>query len=210
MTITIPNAFVAARDFEADATGAPGGAIAKSVGGAPILPAGWVAQAEGNGFYTCTRTSDGVRVLAWRANILPSGTQALYAVWGPRTLLDALADAMPAIELWTLAQGGNATAIAVVRRWPFWRCSGTERLQTVSDPLVPFSGVRRLFFTDGQLTPAPPLPTPGAPWRFGFDGAQLGADANTRLRITAIDRPALGLTLAGFPLDAALETEPPR
>lgn len=179
----------------------------------PILPDGWTVRPEAGGFFVLRRNSDNVRILAWRANTDAAGTRGLYAVWGPIAVLNAIAAVeplcMPARELWDAAQGGNATAIAVARRWPVWRWSGSER-DPVSGSLVAVSNVVRRLIFEGQT-----MPTSGTafPWRFSETGTIVGTDAEAKYRVSgpiSSLRPALHMTIGGFLLHTTLEDEQPR
>jgi hypothetical protein len=178
----------------------------------PVLVAGWSALREADGWYTITRASDGLEIVAWRANTNAAGTRGLYALFGPTAVLEAIAAieplCMPARELWTSALGGNSTAIAVARRWPTWRFDGSERDRSGS--LVPVTSVVRRVLYEGQTMPAPPMPTPAAPWRFAADGSIVGTDPAAQYVITNIVRPALQITIAGYALAASCEDEPSR
>jgi hypothetical protein len=178
----------------------------------PVMPAGWTAQREAGGWYTLHRSSDGLRIFAWRANTNAAGTRALYALFAPLAVLEAVAAVeplcAPARELWASAVGGNATAIAVVRRWPTWRFTGSERIGGSLVPVIDV--VRRVLLADGQTMPAPPMPTDAAPWRFDATGAIVGTDIASQYRITSIARPALDATFWGFALEAIAEDEAPR
>jgi hypothetical protein len=199
MTLDVERCYLCVRDQTADL--------------APVLPNGWTAQREHGGWYTIRRDSDGLRILAWRANTNAAGTRALYALFAPLAVLEAVAAieplCAPAREFWAAAAGGNATAIAVVRRWPIWRFSGSER-DTVSGALVPVVDVVRRVIFEAQTMPAPPMPTAGAPWRFGADGAIVGTDGASQYVITAITRPALDTTVASYALHVVAEDEPVR
>jgi hypothetical protein len=183
---------------------------------APVMPAGWTARREASGWYTITRSSDGLRILAWRANTNAAGTRALYALFAPLAVLEAVAAVeplcAPARELWASALLGNAAAIAVVRRWPSWRFTGGERASARSGgQLVAVTDVvRRVLFVDGQTMPAPPMPTPAAPWRFDATGAFVGTDLASQIRIDSITRPALDASIASYVLNAVAEDEAPR
>jgi hypothetical protein len=180
--------------------------------GLPIMPGAWtVTRVADSGWHDC-RSADGqTLVAAWRANSV--GSEALFALFGPKPTLDAFAAVesrcMPARELWELAKGGDATAITVVRRWPIWRFTGQERRD--DDVLVPTSNVvRRLLVSEGQS-----MPTAGTafPWRFAADGTIVATDGAAQFRVDGPIgslRPALHLTYAGYELHNVCEHEPPR
>lgn len=189
---TLGHAYVAARDM---------------VDGLPVVPAQYTAHAEIDGWYSVWRDDGEILLAAWRANTLANG-QSLFAIFGPRAVLETISGAMPARELWDLALAGNAQAIAVVRRWPTWRFSGHERDKD-GNAIVATNVVRRVIF-EGQSMPAPPMPTPAVPWRFAANGTIVATDGAAQYRIGSIVRPALPATLAGFALDSTLESEPTR
>jgi len=200
MTVDIDHCYLCLRDQDASQ--------------GPVMPAGFTARRESGGWYTIMRDSTGSPVgAAWRANTNAAGTRGLYAVFGPLSILNALAAieplCMPARELLALVIAGNAPAIAVARRWPTWRFSGSER-DIVSGSLVAVSTVVRRLIFDGQTLPAPPLPSTGSPWRFSSTGAIVATDAACRYRVTSLVRPALDTTLAGYTLHTVAEDEPVR
>jgi hypothetical protein len=180
--------------------------------GAPVVPGAWAIEQSIDGWFVLRRASDGALVVAWRANSV--GAEGLFAVFGPDDVLAALRalDATriaPAQQLWSAAVAGNATAIAVCRRWPIWRFDGSTRLAAMSDPLVAVVGAARRLIFEGQSLPAPPLPTPAAPWRFALDGTIAATDLASFTRVTAITRPAFDRTLAGYALHSTAELELP-
>ena len=190
---SLSNAYIAARDM---------------VNGLPVVPAQYTAQAEDDGWFSVRRDDGEILLAAWRANTF--GAQSIFALFGPKSVLDTISGAMPARELWDLALAGNAQAIAAARRWPIWRFSGHER-DSGGNAVVVTDVVRRVIF-EGQSMPSPPMPTPAAPWRFAVDGTIVGTDGAAFYRVGSITRPALNATLAGYQLDAVveLEPEPPR
>lgn len=166
---------------------------------------------EHGGWFTVTRNVTGRRFLAWRANTNAAGTRALFAIFAPLVVLQKLAAVeplcAPARTVWTLAQGGNATAIAIVRRWPVWRWSGSAR-HPVTDTLTAVNNVVTRLIFEGQTLPAPPLPSSGAPWRFAESGAIVGTDGASEYRVTSLVRPAFRATMGEHLLDTKLEDEP--
>ena len=172
----------------------------------PVMPGAWTVERLPDSDWHDCRSADGQTIVsAWRANSL--GAEALYMLFGPQATLDAFAAieprCMPARELWALAVGGNATAIAVARRWPTWRFSGAERVQGV---LQPFTGVARLIF-EGQALPT--IAT-AFPWRFDAAGNVVGTDGAAQYRVNSITRPAMLPTIAGYACHTVAEDEPAR
>lgn len=174
----------------------------------PGAPGAWIPKFEHNGWVSILSADGETLLAAWRANAI--GAEALYALFGPKSVLNNFAASdprcMPAAELWSLAQGGNATAISVVRRWPTWRFSGFERDRDGNAQTVT-SGYRRLIY-EGQSMPAPGT---AFPWRFAADGTIVGTDAAAKYRVNgpiASIRPAFSYTLGGYALNTVLEDEP--
>ncbi len=199
MALNLSHAYLIVRDIAAN--------------GGPVVASGWTTIAEAGGWYVSRRDSDGMRVLAWRANTNAAATRALYMLFGPTSLLDPVAASEPlcwaAGQAWTLTLGGDASAIAVMRRWPWWRINGFVR-QTEHDGLSTALAVTAAvvrFFGEGGT-----LPTIGTafPWRFDATGAIVGTDAAAAVRVNSITGPAFGASLAGFTLDSVAESEPPR
>lgn len=179
--------------------------------GGPSLQGTWTSTPLHNGWYDLLRTSDGERVVAWRANA--AGAEVLFAVFGRLATLQAIAAAStlgaPATTAWTAAVGGNATARAVMRRWPIYVITGSIRLPTG----LPSAGTSALsavtnqpvrLFPEGGTLPALPITFPV---RYDATGAQVGTDGAATVRVDSISQPAMRFTLAGFPFDTTLQNE---
>jgi hypothetical protein len=181
--------------------------------GAPTVPGGWTARTEHNGWYTITRTSDGERLLAWRANTNAAGTRALYALFGRLATLQLVQAAeplcFPATSTWTAAVGGNATAIAVMRRWPIYVMTGSVRMPSGTPSagttaLVAVTNQPTRLFPEGGTLPALPITFPV---RYDATGAQVGTDGAATVRVNSISQPAMVFSLAGFPFESILPNE---
>jgi hypothetical protein len=199
MTLIADHCFLCVRDFDSS--------------NGPVLPAGWTLRTEHNGWYSLQRTSDGERMLAWRANTNAAGTRALYALFAKLSILQAIQGieplCFPATATWTLAVGGNATAIAVMRRWPIYVMTGSIRLPTGAPTagttaLVAVTNQATRLFPEGGALPALPI---SFPVRYDASGAQVGTDGAAAVRVDSISQPAMSFTLAGFPFDTTLTSE---
>lgn len=192
MPLSLGHAYLAVRDVAS--------------GGGPEVGAGWTVQPESDSWYVLRRTSDDLRIAAWRAN--SSNGRALWAVWGPQSFLTALAAAeaqcMPAREAW---ERRNEAAVRVwLRRWPVWRVTGQIRL--VDGSLAAITDLARRLIPEGGTLPDPT--TQALPWLLRADGTLTAVQAEAVIRVTAISRPAFLATLAGFDLHTIAEDEPPR
>lgn len=197
--VALAHAYLCLRDVDAN--------------GLPVLPAlgaAWTATAEADGWYSVRRNDSQILVAAWKANVV-SAPSYMWVLFGPQATLEALAQiepqCMPASELWALAKGGNAQAIAAARRWPVWRFTGAER---IGGALVAVTAaVRRLIYEGQQM----PSPATAFPWRFSASGAIVATDAEARYRVDGPIgslKPALHLTMSGYALHALAEDEPVR
>lgn len=196
MSLDVSHAYLCVRDLDAE--------------GCPVLPDTWSCTVEDAGWFTVTRTSDGLRILAWRASQV--GSRALFALFGPRSILDAVAAVepacMPAAEAW--ARRTEPAIRAWLRYWPVWRIDGHVRdadgvaqpVSTAVVRLVP-SGVQ---IPDPSVTPLP--------WLLDASGAVVATQAAAVVRVAAIYRPAMDQSmrdqLAGWELAATCEGEPAR
>ena len=182
------NAFLFVRDVAAN--------------GGPAIPETFASRAEHGGWYT-VRTDDGVILGCWRANTNAEG-RGLFLLLGPREKLEELAAAAnaeqdPAAPLKTTwdARTTSALALAVMRHWRDWRCTGFERLTTpegVTTTPAFTEQVRRLI-PEGAALPDPNV-TP-LPWNLAANGT-LTTQALAKYRVTAISAPALLATMAGW------------
>lgn len=189
--VDLSNAFLCVRDLDED--------------GCPVLPASWECTTQDAGWYTLTRP-DGLTVAAWKASAVAS--RALFALFGPRAVLDAIAAVeplcMPAREAW--ARRAEANVRSFLRYWPIWRIDGQVRdgdgvAQPVSNTVV------RLVPSGVQL---PDPTTTALPWLLRANGTLTAVQAEAAVRVTVLHRPALDQTLAGFSLHEGLEDEPER
>lgn len=162
----------------------------------PAVPAGWRVHFAHNGWYTLRRLSDGLQLAAFRANAHPSAGKGLYLLLGPRAELDAMSGGVSMRAAW--ADRGTPSTRVWLRRWPIWRCQGVERVVDIGggSSLVAFDGVRRLLRTEGLQIPDPA--TDPFPWLFDEAGNVVQAQAQARIRVDSITRPALDSTVAGF------------
>ena len=180
--------------------------------GGPTLPAGWTLRAEHNSWYSLQRTSDGERLMAWRANTL--GAQVLYAAFAKLTILQGLqaldpTRCAPAQTVWTAALGNNATAITVMRRWPIYEITGSVRLPSGlpsagTTALVAVTNQAVRLFPEGGTLPALPITFP---IRYDTTGAQVGTDGAAAVRVDSISQPAMVFSIAGYPFDTQLRNE---
>ena len=174
--------------------------------GGLVLPAAWQVTPQDAGWYTLTRESDGLTVAAWRAN--SAGTRALFALFGPIALLGAVAAVepacMPAREAW--ARRAEPAVRVWLRRWLHWRIDGQVRDGAgVAQPVT--AQVVQLVPESAAI---PDPPTTPLPWLLRADGTVTTVAAQAQVRVTAIHRPAMGHTLAGFALHSVCEDEPER
>jgi hypothetical protein len=115
---------------------------------------------------------------------------------------------MPAREVWRLALDGQTTALAVVRRWRWWRCDVTERPVAIDGSVgdsVQLDDVRRELSAEGTVLPSP-IATP-LPWDLDATGT-IVAQASAVRRVRALVRPTLAWTIAGLGLHDAIEDAP--
>lgn len=196
MDVSLAHAYLCVRDIDVD--------------GAPIVGQQWIVRAEASGWFSLRRVDDERLLLAaWHANA--AGGRALFALFGPQSVLEQIAASepacMPAREAWT--RRAEPAVRAFLRRWPIWRFDGFARVGEVigGAPQAVSGAVRRLIF-EGQQIPDPT--TTPFPWRFAPDGTIAATDAAAVYRVDAITRPALSMTLAGYALHDELELEEPR
>jgi hypothetical protein len=180
----------------------------------PVIDAAELVTPQGDGWIEATR--GGARLLLWRANSFAG--RGLFAAFGPRDVLDAfrLAEPLcgPASALVTAAIAGNANAQTVLRRWSVWRVSGFARrvalgaLPSAGPSVVPITNEVVRLFPEGGQTPAFPLPTAGAPWRFSAAGAIVGTDGAAALRVNSVDGITLDVGIGGFDFPTIFVDEP--
>jgi len=190
--IDLAHAFLAVRDVDAN--------------GGPVVLGAWQSTPQDAGWYTLTRESDGLTVAAWRAN--SAGTRGLFALFGPRAELDALAAVepacLPAREAW--ARRAEPAVRAWLRRWRHWRIDGQVR--DGAGVAQPVTAQTVQIVPEGVAIPDPS--TPPLPWLLRSDGSVTTLVAEAQVRVTVIYRPALANTLAGFDLHTVAEDEPER
>lgn len=190
MDTELGHGYLCVRDIDAD--------------GLPVVGVNWNVHACG-GWSVVHRNDGGVLLAAWRANAI--ATRALYALFGPQDVLEAIAATepacMPAREAW--ARRAEPAVRAWLRRWPAWRFDGAIR---VSGAMVSVSGASRRLIFEGQQVPDPTV-TP-FPWRFAADGSIVATEAAAVVRVDSIARPAMVATLAGYLLHDVAENQPPR
>lgn len=189
--MTPDHAYLCVRDLDGD--------------GCPVLPDGWTCTEQDAGWYTLTR-GDGLTIAAWRANAV--ATRALFVLFGPRAFLDAIAASeaacMPAREAWE--RRGEAATRTFLRRWRHWRIDGHVRdAEGVAQPVT--NQVVELVPEGGAIPD--PTTTP-LPWLLRLDGTVTAVLAQAAVRVTALHRPAMDRTLAGYALHVTAEDEAPR
>lgn len=177
-----------------------------SANGGPVLPNGWTSQAEAGGWYTLRRNSDGLRILAWRANSVSA--RGLFALFAPLAVLEAVASVepacMPAVEAWN--RRDEAAVRVFLRRWRHWRIDGNVRLPDDTTPAVTNRTVQ--LIPEGAAIPDPTVTA--LPWLIRADGTTTAVLAEAAVRVTAIHRPAMDATVASYALHTGLEDEPAR
>lgn len=196
-------------------------------GGPDLKADGWTVTFCGGKFpwYLAIRNSDGLVIQIWRASQV--GTQALFAGWGPQTVLDGFATSnakcMPSIEAWYRATGtgtdpstGQPYAIdptvrSWLRYWPDWRVDGHE-VDPDTGAIVAISNAKRILVPDGVQIPDPTVTA--LPWLLAADGTVVATQAAAVIQVTALHHPALSVTsrdvVNGWDLHHVLENEPVR
>lgn len=173
--------------------------------GGPVLPDGSTCIVQDAGWFTLTRGS--ITIAAWRANAV--GSRGLFALFAPRAVLDAIADAeplcMPAREAWE--RRTESSVRAALRRWRHWRIDGHVRDPVTGDARAVTDAVVRLV-PEGAAIPDPT--TTPLPWLLRADGTVTSVAGEAAVRVTALHRPALDRTLAGYALHERAEDEPVR
>lgn len=176
--------------------------------GVPVVGGGWEVRPQAGRWFTLRRGRD--LAAAWRASSV--GGDALFALFGPKSWLDTVAegrnDVMPAREAWQ--RRSEAPIRAWLRYWPTWRASGLYRDN--EGGVVAFSNEVRDLVPEGVQIPDPEA-TP-LPWLLDASGAVVGTVAEAEVQVTAIVRPAMNRTIRsmrdGFDLAVVLESEPAR
>lgn len=176
--------------------------------GAPQLPAEWTVSRidpTQTPIPAWTVQAPGAPpALVTRVNAV--GARGLYLVRGDKAWLDSLdpADAGPARKVWRLAQEGNATARAVVRRWRFWRCDVLEPatqedvdsgLAAELGEAVARNDVRRELCAEGVSLPNPA--TTPLPWTLDADGNLVAPELAVRV-VVGLYRPVMHETWGGI------------
>lgn len=173
--------------------------------GCPVVGEGWTCEPQDGGWYVLRHRSGHV-IAAWKANTV--STRALFALFGERQVLDAIADAeplcMPAKEAWDRRSEANVRTF--LRRWRHWRLDGHVRdHEGVAQPVV---GAVVQLVPEGSAIPDPT--TTPLPWLLRADGTVTTQQAQASVRVAALHQPALDRTIAGFVLHQQLEDEPAR
>lgn len=176
--------------------------------GAPVVPKTWEVTRQADGWWTLRTGGDGGgdELAVWRASVV--GSEALWAVWGPRARLDAIAAGeprmMPGREAW--ARRSEAGVRAWLRYWPVWRCNVTER--DGEGGYVSSTGVVRRLVPDGVQLPDPTVKP--FPWLLRADGSETLVISEAVIRVDGLQRPAMSGTLAGRGLHVVTEAQPDR
>lgn len=179
--------------------------------GAPLVSESWGVTRHADGWWTLRTGGQGAgdELAVWRANAV--GGEALWAVWGPRDRLDAIAATeprmMPGREAW--ARRDEAGVRAWLRYWPVWRGTYTERLpDDQGGGYVTRAGVVRRLVSEGVQLPDPTiLPYP---WLLRADGSVTLVVSEAVIRVDGLTLPSMSGTLAGYGLHEVTEAQPDR
>lgn len=171
--------------------------------GCPVLPNDWTCTVQDNDWLSLIRQSDKKTIAAWKAN--EAGQRGLFALFGDKEFLDAIAQnepmCMPAREAWR--RRAEASIRAYLRYWPTWRFDG--HIRDGSDIVAVSNHVMRIV-PKGVRIPDPAITS--LPWLLKSDGSIAETQSEAAIRVSAIHRPSLDATLAGFNLHEKLENEP--
>lgn len=104
--MTLANAYVAIRDLHED--------------GGPTAPEAWSRSVQGSTGWTMIEHPNGL-LAAYLVDIVPGppNQDGLFAFFGPQALLDTIAGAMPAREMFR--RRSEPAVGRMMRAWPVWR-----------------------------------------------------------------------------------------
>lgn len=186
--------------------------------GHPATPASWSVVQWYAGTVGVYEVRPGPRVTLHviRQNARPDDSEALYAVFGDKSYLDSLRDHMSDSvqaatmrDVWSAAMAGNDTVRMALRAWRDWRITGQVRVSDEAGAPVTVDVTdhpwRLNHGADGNIIPDPS--TTALPWLLGRDGSIVASQSDAWARVTALHRPALLHSVAGWHDPASFDAE---